>query len=133
MSTHRSHERFNDRCRLIAKPKKNASAVARVGHLSLCRPAADPLLNASVSVPVQSYRSEGSQALCLVNPWERPHSVLLSENQNTDSIGENTRAGNRGGGGGGEKKGGKSMKPHISGRFTSGNTVRKRRRRREEA
>ena len=58
-------------------------------------------MNASVSVPVQSYRSEGSQALCLVNPWERPHSVLLSENQNTDSIGENTRAGN---GGGGEKE-----------------------------
>ena len=81
-------------------------------------------MNASVSVPVQSYRSEGSQALCLVNPWERPHSVLLSENQNTDSIGENTRAGN---GGGGRKR--KSMKPHISGRFTSGNTVR----RREEA
>lgn len=132
---HRSRERFNDRCRLAAKPKKNASTAARVGHLSFCRPAAaDPLVNASVSVPVQSYRSEGSQALCLVNPWERPHSVLLSENQNTDSIGENTRAGNGGGGGEeGEKKGGKSMKPHISGRFTSGNTVRKRRRRREEA
>lgn len=109
---HRSHERFNDRCRLAAKPKKNASTAARVGHLSFCRPAAaDPLVNASVSVPVQSYRSEGSQALCLVNPWERPHSVLLSENQNTDSIGENTRAGN-GGGGGRKRRGKKGRNEH---------------------
>lgn len=61
------------------------------GDLSFCRPAADSLVNASVSVPVQSYRSEGSQALCLVNPWDRAHSVLLSENRNTDSIGKTTR------------------------------------------
>lgn len=59
-----------------------------------CRPAAYLWVNASVSVPVQSYRSERSQALCLVNPWERPHSVLLSENRNTDSIGKTTRAEN---------------------------------------
>lgn len=45
----------------------------------------------------------------MVNPWERPHSVLLSENQNTDSIGENTRAGN---GGGGERRGKKGRKEH---------------------
>lgn len=62
------------------------------GDPSFCRPAADSLVNACVSVPVQSYRSEESQALCLVNPWERPHSVQLSENRNTDSIGRTTRA-----------------------------------------
>lgn len=78
------------------------------GDLSFRRPAADSLVNACVSVPVQSYRSEGSQALCLVNPWERPHSVLLSENRNTDSIGKTTR------------KKGKEHESHTSGRFTSG-------------
>lgn len=81
------------------------------GDLSFCRPAAHSRVNASVSVPVQSYRSEGSQALCLVNPWERPHSVLLSENRNTDSIGKTARAGG---------KKGKEHESHISGRFTAG-------------
>lgn len=88
---------------------RNASTVAN-GDLSFCRPAAHSRVNASVSVPVQSYRSEGSQALCLVNPWERPHSVLLSENRNTDSIGKTARAG-------GERK---EHESHISGRFTAG-------------
>lgn len=82
---------------------RNASTVAN-GDLSFCRPAAHSRVNASVSVPVQSYRSEGSQALCLVNPWERPHSVLLSENRNTDSIGKTARAG------GGKKR---AWIPHI--------------------
>lgn len=60
--------------------------------LSLGRPAAVLLINSYVSVSVQSYRSEGSQALCLVSPWERLHSVQLYEKRNTDSTGWTTRA-----------------------------------------
>lgn len=58
-----------------------------------CHPAAHWRTDASVSVPVQSYRSEGSQALCLVSPWESPRSGLVSENRNTDSIGRSASKG----------------------------------------
>lgn len=68
---------------------------------SFCHPAAHWRTDASVSVPVQSYRSEGSQALCLVNPWENPRSVFFSENRNTDSIGRSASTG-----GGGRDEGG---------------------------
>lgn len=57
---------------------RSASFVAS-RDLSFCRPAAVPLVNAYDSVPVQSYRSEGSWALCLVIPWERLNCPALWE------------------------------------------------------
>lgn len=48
-------------------------------------------MNAYDSVPVQSHRSEGSWALCLLDPWEKLPSVQLSEKQNIDSIGRTAR------------------------------------------
>lgn len=53
-------------------------------------PAAESLENVHVSVPVQSYRRAGSQALCLVAPWECPLSVQLSEKHNSGPIGRTT-------------------------------------------
>lgn len=57
---------------------RSASFVAS-RDLSFCCPATVPLVNGYDSVPVQSYRSEGSWALCLVIPWERLNCPALWE------------------------------------------------------